>query len=98
PKFRALYVTNSINGVTITKVDSNTHLRPGTLDYLVKNDRNNVFLQQIQGDTEAVYLPVTAHTSDKWLITVLVRIPLTKFVKPVTAFMPAATTAPAQLQ
>ncbi|MFL0973710.1 hemagglutinin, partial [Mycoplasmopsis synoviae] len=98
PKFRAQFVTNSINGVTITKVESNTQLRPGTLDDLVKNDRNNVFLQQIQGDTEAVYLPVTALTSDKWLNTVLVRIPLTKFVKPVTAFMPAAPTAPAQPQ
>ncbi|MFL1043522.1 hemagglutinin, partial [Mycoplasmopsis synoviae] len=32
PKFRAQFVTNSINGVTITKVESNTQLRPGTLD------------------------------------------------------------------
>ncbi|MFL0991126.1 hemagglutinin, partial [Mycoplasmopsis synoviae] len=54
PKFRAQFVTNSIDGVTITKVQSNTQLRPGTLDDLVKNDRDNVFLQQIQGDTEAV--------------------------------------------
>ncbi|MFL0972978.1 hemagglutinin, partial [Mycoplasmopsis synoviae] len=39
PKFRAAFVTNSIDGVTITKVQSNTQLRPGTLDDLVKNDR-----------------------------------------------------------
>ncbi|MFL0991108.1 hemagglutinin, partial [Mycoplasmopsis synoviae] len=84
PKFRAVFVTNSRDGVTITKVQSNTQLRPGTLDDLVKNDRNNVFLQQIQGDTEAVYLPVTAITSNNWLNTVLVRIPLTKFVRPIS--------------
>ncbi|MFL0973022.1 hypothetical protein ACJOLQ_03995, partial [Mycoplasmopsis synoviae] len=42
------------------------------------------FLQQIQGDTEAVYLPVTAITSNNWLNTVLVRIPLTKFVRPIS--------------
>ncbi|MFL1059743.1 hemagglutinin, partial [Mycoplasmopsis synoviae] len=28
PKFRAQFVTNSINWVTITKVESNTQLRP----------------------------------------------------------------------
>ncbi|MFL1043559.1 hemagglutinin, partial [Mycoplasmopsis synoviae] len=61
-----------------------------------KNDRNNVFLQQIQGDTEAVYLPVTALTSDKWLNTVLVRIPLTKFVKPLIAFTATPASAPTQ--
>ncbi|MFL1028545.1 hemagglutinin, partial [Mycoplasmopsis synoviae] len=75
---------DSRHGVTITKVQSNTQLRPGTLDDLVKNDRNNVFLQQIQGDTEAVYLPVTAIASNNWLNTVLVRIPLTKFVRPIS--------------
>ncbi|SYV92836.1 Uncharacterised protein, partial [Mycoplasmopsis synoviae] len=66
PKFRAQFVTNSIDGVTITKVQNTKELRPGTLDDLVKNDRDNVFLQQIQGDTEAVYLPVTAIASNKW--------------------------------
>ncbi|WP_258408902.1 hemagglutinin [Mycoplasmopsis synoviae] len=96
PKFRAQFVTNSINGVTITKVESGTQLRPGTLDDLVKNDRNNVFLQQMKNDTEAVYLPVTALTSDKWLNTVLVRIPLTKFVKPLTEFQAQSATAPTQ--
>ncbi|SYV92820.1 Uncharacterised protein, partial [Mycoplasmopsis synoviae] len=65
PKFRAAFVTNGTNGVTITKVESDTQLRIGTLDDLVKN-RNNVFLQQIQGDTKAVYLPVTAIASNNW--------------------------------
>ncbi|AWL84051.1 hemagglutinin [Mycoplasmopsis synoviae] len=86
PKFRAEFVTDARDGVTITKVQSNTQLRPGTLDDLVKNDRDNVFLQQIQGDTEAVYLPVTAIASNKWLNTFLIRIPLTKFVRPLTEF------------
>ncbi|MFL0980109.1 hypothetical protein ACJOMQ_03995, partial [Mycoplasmopsis synoviae] len=63
-KFKAVFVSNSRDGVTITKVQSNTQLRPGTLYDLVKNDRNNVFLHQIQGDTEAVYLPVTAIASN----------------------------------
>ncbi|MFA7726378.1 hemagglutinin [Mycoplasmopsis synoviae] len=81
PKYRATFVTNSKNGVTITKVQSNTQLRPGTLDDL---NGNNVFLQQIKGDTKAVYFAVTALTNDKWLNTVLVRIPLTKFVRPIS--------------
>ncbi|MFL1005871.1 hypothetical protein ACJOMN_04000, partial [Mycoplasmopsis synoviae] len=34
--------------------------------------------------TEAVYLPVTAIASNNWLNTVLVRIPLTKFVRPIS--------------
>ncbi|MFL1073715.1 hemagglutinin, partial [Mycoplasmopsis synoviae] len=37
PKFRAEFVTNSKNGVTIIKVESNTQLRPGTLDDLNRN-------------------------------------------------------------
>ncbi|MFL0991174.1 hemagglutinin, partial [Mycoplasmopsis synoviae] len=41
PKYRVAFVTNSIDGVTITKVQNNTQLRPGTLDDLLKNDRNN---------------------------------------------------------
>ncbi|MFL1037848.1 hemagglutinin, partial [Mycoplasmopsis synoviae] len=80
----------------ITKVESGTQLRPGTLDDLVKNDRNNVFLQQMKNDTETVYLPVTALTNDKWLNTVLVRIPLTKFVRPLTEFRAQSATAPTQ--
>ncbi|WP_011283405.1 FIVAR domain-containing protein [Mycoplasmopsis synoviae] len=95
PKFRAAFVTNGTNGVTITKVEKTKELRPGTLDDLEKN-RNNVFLQQIKGDKEAVYFAVTALTNDKWLNTVLVRIPLTKFVKPLTEFQAQSPTAPTQ--
>ncbi|WP_169743361.1 hypothetical protein [Mycoplasmopsis synoviae] len=93
PKYRAQFVTNSINGVTITKVEKIKELRPGTLDDL---DKNNVFLQQIQGDTEAVYFAVTAVASNNWLNTFLIRIPLTKFVRPITPFR--APAAPAQSQ
>ncbi|WP_225601430.1 hemagglutinin [Mycoplasmopsis synoviae] len=92
PKYRATFVTNSRDGVTITKVEKTKELRPGTLDDLVKN-RNIVFLQQMKNDTESVYLPVTALTNDKWLNTVLVRIPLTKFVRPISVFQ-ATTAAP----
>ncbi|MFL0990366.1 hypothetical protein ACJOMJ_03600, partial [Mycoplasmopsis synoviae] len=83
PKFRAVFVTKT-NGVAITKVQNTKELRPGTLDDLVKNERDNVFLQQIQGDTEAVYFAVTAIASNNWLNTVLVRIPLTKFVRSIS--------------
>ncbi|WP_052717789.1 hypothetical protein [Mycoplasmopsis synoviae] len=91
PKYRAEFVTNSRDGVTITKVQSDTQLRPGTLDDL---NKNNVFLQQIQGDTEAVYFAVTAVASNRWLNTFLIRIPLTKFVKPLTEFRPTTPTSP----
>ncbi|MEX0364296.1 hemagglutinin [Mycoplasmopsis synoviae] len=90
PKYRAEFVTNSKNGVTITKVQSNTQLRPGTLDDL---NGNNVFLQQIKGDTKAVYFAVTAIASNNWLNTFLIRIPLTKFVKTLSVFQ-ATTAAP----
>ncbi|WP_082071161.1 hemagglutinin [Mycoplasmopsis synoviae] len=88
PKFKAEFVTNSKNGVTITKVEKNKkqkreELRPGTLDDLLSN-KDIVFLQQIKGDTEAVYFAVSAITNDRWLNTVLVRIPLTKFVRPIS--------------
>ncbi|AQT41473.1 hypothetical protein [Mycoplasmopsis synoviae] len=93
PKYRAEFVTNSKNGVTITKVESGTQLRPGTLDDL---NKNNVFLQQIKGDKEAVYFAVSAIASNNWLNTFLIRIPLTKFVRPITPFR--APAAPAQSQ
>ncbi|WP_052717794.1 hypothetical protein [Mycoplasmopsis synoviae] len=95
PKFRAQFVTNSINGVTITKVEKIKELRPGTLDDLLSN-KNKVFLQQIKGDKEAVYFAVTAVASNNWLNTFLIRIPLTKFVRPITPFR--APAAPAQSQ
>ncbi|WP_369024391.1 hypothetical protein [Mycoplasmopsis synoviae] len=93
PKFRAEFVTNSKNGVTITKVQKTKELRPGTLDDLLSN-KNNVFLQQIKGDTEAVYFAVSAIASNGWLNTFLIRIPLTKFVRPLAPFAPAAPAQP----
>ncbi|WP_225587959.1 hypothetical protein [Mycoplasmopsis synoviae] len=51
-------------------------------------------MQQMQNDTKAAYFAVTAIASNNWLNTVLVRIPLTKFVKPVAPFAPAAPAEP----
>ncbi|AAZ43620.1 hypothetical protein [Mycoplasmopsis synoviae] len=96
PKFRAQFVTNAIDGVALTKVQNKKELRPGTLDDLVVKNKNNVFLQQIQGDTEAVYLPVTAIASNRWLNTFLIRIPLTKFVRPLTEFQAQSEAAPTE--
>ncbi|MFL0990365.1 hemagglutinin [Mycoplasmopsis synoviae] len=90
PKYRAEFVTNSKNGVTISNVTDKVQLRPGTLDDL---NGNNVFLQQIKGDTKAVYFAVSAIASNNWLNTFLIRIPLTKFVKPLSVFQ-ATTAAP----
>ncbi|MFL1038040.1 hemagglutinin, partial [Mycoplasmopsis synoviae] len=45
---------------------------------------NNVFLQQMKNDTEAVYFAVTAIASNNWLNTFLIKIPLTKFVRPIS--------------
>ncbi|UBX99374.1 hemagglutinin [Mycoplasmopsis synoviae] len=95
PKFRAEFVTDSKNGVTITKVENTKELRPGTLDDLQSN-KNNVFLQQIQGDTKAVYFAVTAIASNNWLNTFLIRIPLTKFVRPLTEFQAQSEAAPTE--
>ncbi|MEX0364280.1 hemagglutinin [Mycoplasmopsis synoviae] len=95
PKFPAKFVTNSINRVTITKVQSDTQLRPGTLDDLLKN-RNNVFLQQMKNDTKAVYFAVNGVTSQGWLNTLLIRIPLTKFVRPISVFTAPVVTPPTQ--
>ncbi|MFL1038943.1 hypothetical protein ACJOMV_04205, partial [Mycoplasmopsis synoviae] len=50
-------------------------------------------LQQIQGDTEAVYFAVTAIASNNWLNTFLIRIPLTKFDKTLTEFRPTTPTS-----
>ncbi|MBD5788784.1 phase-variable hemagglutinin [Mycoplasma synoviae GX11-T] len=83
PKFRAAFVTDSRDGVTISNVTNNVQLRPGTLDDLQSN-KNKVFLQQIKGDTEAVYFAVSAIASNNWLNTFLIRIPLTKFVRPIS--------------
>ncbi|MFL0990351.1 hemagglutinin, partial [Mycoplasmopsis synoviae] len=52
-------------------------------------------LQQIKGDTEAVYFAVTAIASNNWLNTFLIRIPLTKFVRPISVFTAPVVTPPA---
>ncbi|MFL1036915.1 hypothetical protein ACJOMG_03835, partial [Mycoplasmopsis synoviae] len=46
------------------------------------------------GDIEAVYFAVTAIASNNWLNTFLIRIPLTKFVSPLTEFRPTTPTSP----
>ncbi|QGL45103.1 hemagglutinin [Mycoplasmopsis synoviae] len=95
PKYRATFVTDSRDGVTISNVTNNVQLRPGTLDDLLSN-KNKVFLQQIKGDTEAVYFAVTAIASNNWLNTFLIRIPLTKFVRPLTEFQAQSEAAPTE--
>nr|WP_308506932.1 hypothetical protein [Mycoplasmopsis pullorum] len=99
PKFPAAFVTNSINGVTITKVlkdkkQKDRELRPGNLEDLLYN--NNVFLQQVHDDSGAVYFAVNGVTSQGWLNTFLIRIPLTKFVRPLTEFQAQSAAAPTQ--
>ncbi|WP_309299856.1 hypothetical protein [Mycoplasmopsis synoviae] len=41
-----------------------------------------------------MYFAVTAIASNNWLNTFLIRIPLTKFVKPLAPFAPAAPAQP----
>ncbi|AFP78638.1 GA module-containing protein [Mycoplasmoides gallisepticum] len=77
PKFKAQLVTEK-DGVAITRVQNNKELRIGNL-----ND-SNVFLQQVNGDSGAVYFAVNGVTSEGWLNTFLIRIPLTKFVRPIS--------------
>ncbi|WP_117274041.1 GA module-containing protein [Mycoplasmoides gallisepticum] len=90
PKFKARLVTDN-DGVAITKVHNNKELRIGNL-----ND-NNVFLQQVNGDSSAVYFAVNGVTREGWLNTFLIRIPLTKFVRPIQDVrLGAASTSEAQ--
>ncbi|UBX97233.1 hemagglutinin [Mycoplasmopsis synoviae] len=56
----------------------------------------SIFLQQMKDDSEAVYFAVMGVTSNGWVNTFLIRIPLTKFVKPVTVFIPPVVTPPAE--
>ncbi|WP_369022466.1 hemagglutinin [Mycoplasmopsis synoviae] len=93
PKFRAAFVT-SINGVALTSVQSGTQLRIGNLNDFLYNKK--VFLQQVHGDSSAAYFAVTAIASNNWLNTFLIRIPLTKFVRPLTAFTATPASAPTQ--
>ncbi|UQZ95757.1 hypothetical protein F9C22_03310 [Mycoplasmoides gallisepticum] len=92
-KFRAQLVTDK-NGVAIASVQNDKQLRIGNLNDLLYNEK--VFLQQIQGDTKAVYFAVNGVGDNKWLNTFLIRIPLTKFVKPLTTFTATPASAPAQ--
>ncbi|WP_318035591.1 hypothetical protein [Mycoplasmopsis synoviae] len=93
PKFRAQLVTDT-NGVAITSVQSKKELRIGNLNDLLYNKK--VFLQQVHGDSSAVYFAVNGVTSEGWLNTFLIRIPLTKFVRPLTAFTATPASAPTQ--
>ncbi|MFL1028565.1 hemagglutinin, partial [Mycoplasmopsis synoviae] len=52
PKFRAQLVTD-INGVALTSVQSGTQLRIGSLNDFLYNNKG--FLQQVNGDSSAVY-------------------------------------------
>ncbi|WP_225601419.1 hemagglutinin [Mycoplasmopsis synoviae] len=81
PKFRAEFVT-SINVVTVASVQNNTQLRIGSLNDFLWNKKG--FLQQVNGDSSAVYFAVNGVTSQGWLNTFLIRIPLTKFVRPIS--------------
>ncbi|MFL0973813.1 hypothetical protein ACJOMP_04275, partial [Mycoplasmopsis synoviae] len=75
PKFRAAFVTEK-NGVALTSVQSGTQLRIGSLNDFLYNNKG--FLQQVNGDSRAVYFAVNGVTSKGWLNTFLIRIPLTK--------------------
>ncbi|MFL0973890.1 hypothetical protein ACJOMP_04725, partial [Mycoplasmopsis synoviae] len=76
PKFRTAFVTEK-NGVALTSVQSGTHLRIGSLNDFLYNNKG--FLQQVNGDSSAVYFSVNGVTSQGWLNTFLIRIRLTKF-------------------
>ncbi|AKB10998.1 hypothetical protein [Mycoplasmopsis synoviae] len=91
PKYRAAFVTEK-NGVALTSVQSGTQLRIGSLNDFLYNNKG--FLQQVNGDSSAVYFAVNGVTSEGWLNTFLIRIPLTKFVRPITPFTASAVMIP----
>ncbi|AAZ43643.1 putative phase-variable hemagglutinin [Mycoplasmopsis synoviae 53] len=78
PKFRAQFVTKT-NGVALTSVQNGTQLKIGSLNDFLWNNKG--FLQQVNGDSSAAYFAVNGVTSQGWLNTFLIRIPLNKFVK-----------------
>ncbi|AAZ43624.2 hypothetical protein [Mycoplasmopsis synoviae] len=86
PKYKAAFVTEK-NGVALTSVQSGTQLRIGSLNDFLYNNKG--FLQQVNTDTKAVYFAVNGVTSQGWLNTFLIRIPLTKFVKPLSVLQAA---------
>ncbi|WP_406614466.1 hypothetical protein ACJA23_01060 [Mycoplasma corogypsi] len=53
--------------------------------------KESFYLQKIDGDNNAVYVPLQAKTSARWLRIFLVRIPLTKFIAPVTPIAAPST-------
>ncbi|MFA7701798.1 hemagglutinin [Mycoplasmopsis synoviae] len=81
PKFPASFVLKT-NGVAIASVQNNTQLRIGSLNDFLYNNKG--FLQQVNTDTKAVYFAVMGVTSNGWVNTFLIRIPLTKFVRPIS--------------
>ncbi|WP_117274814.1 hemagglutinin [Mycoplasmopsis synoviae] len=81
PKFPAEFVLKT-NGVTVASVQNNTQLRIGSLNDFLYNNKG--FLQQVNTDTKAVYFAVMGVTSNGWVNTFLIRIPLTKFVRPIS--------------
>ncbi|WP_052717802.1 hypothetical protein [Mycoplasmopsis synoviae] len=93
PKFRAQFVTEK-NGVALTSVQSGTQLKIRSLNDFLYNNKG--FLQQVNGDSSAVYFAVNGVTSQGWLNTFLIRIPLTKFVKPLSVFTAPVVTPPAE--
>ncbi|QLE14183.1 hemagglutinin [Mycoplasmopsis synoviae] len=93
PKFRAAFVTEK-NGVALTSVQNGTQLRIGSLNDFLYNNKG--FLQQVNGDSSAVYFAVNGVTSQGWLNTFLIRIPLTKFVRPISVFTAPVVTPPAE--
>nr|WP_309299854.1 hypothetical protein [Mycoplasmopsis synoviae] len=93
PKFPASFVLNT-NGVALTSVQSGTQLRIGSLNDFLYNNKG--FLQQVNGDSSAVYFAVNGVTSQGWLNTFLIRIPLTKFVRPISVFTAPVVTPPAE--
>ncbi|UBM43882.1 GA module-containing protein [Mycoplasmopsis synoviae] len=90
PKYPANSISDQKNGVTWARVE-NKALKIANL-----NNPNAVFVQQMKDDSEAVYLPVIGVANNRWLNTFLIRIPLTKFVKPLTVFTATPASTPTQ--
>ncbi|MFL0972965.1 hypothetical protein ACJOMT_03665, partial [Mycoplasmopsis synoviae] len=90
PKYPANPISDQKNGVTWARVE-NKALKIANL-----NNPNAVFVQQMKDDSEAVYLPVIGVANNRWLNTFLIRIPLTKFVKPLTVFTATPASTPTQ--
>ncbi|MFL1058691.1 hemagglutinin, partial [Mycoplasmopsis synoviae] len=64
PKFPASFVLKT-NGVALTSVQNGTQLRIGSLNDFLYNNKG--FLQQVNGDSSAVYFAVNGITNEDWL-------------------------------